>query len=200
MSTTALASRSGSNPVGVRNCDHPLDLRIRSERRRRASASLDAPGSEPPSFDSLALEAKCLDRLRSRSAQDLSTSDSDLIPLGCDVPLHLSLHPEGAGRDHGPFIRAPRPTTETSDRSFLRRSRTDATCPSSSGVGFRQELAPGGRYPGLTLLLTRFASQVSLDRFYHRLVVGKEARIGPAYFVALASPGSDHLTRPPSRA
>jgi hypothetical protein len=35
-----------------------------------------------PPFDSLALEAKCLDRVRSRSAQDLSTSDSDLIPSG----------------------------------------------------------------------------------------------------------------------
>src|SRR6266508_735708 len=106
MYTTALASRSGSNPVGVRNCDHPLDLRIRSERRRRASASLDAPRSEPPSFDSLALEAKCLDRLRSRSAQDLSTSDSDLIPFGWRQrasfgPSSMAIHTDLTGGQLG---------------------------------------------------------------------------------------------------
>ncbi len=36
------------------------------------------PGKRASAFDSLALEAKCPDRVRSRSAQDLSTSDSDL--------------------------------------------------------------------------------------------------------------------------
>ncbi len=38
------------------------------------------PGKRASAFDSLALEAKCLDRVRSRFAQDLSTLDSDLIP------------------------------------------------------------------------------------------------------------------------
>ncbi len=40
------------------------------------------PGKRASAFDSLALKAKCLDLVQSRSAQDLSTSDSDLIPSG----------------------------------------------------------------------------------------------------------------------
>jgi len=46
-------------------------------------------GSERPPFDSLALEAKWLGRVRSRSAQDSSTSDSDsdLIPWLAAVSL-----------------------------------------------------------------------------------------------------------------
>src|SRR6266540_401797 len=35
---------------GVRNCDHALDLWIRSGRRRRAGASLDGLRSERPPF------------------------------------------------------------------------------------------------------------------------------------------------------
>jgi hypothetical protein len=44
------------DPVGVRNCDHALDLRIRSGRVRRASASLDAREASFRHFDSLARE------------------------------------------------------------------------------------------------------------------------------------------------
>jgi len=35
-------------PVGLRNCDHALDLRIRIRRQRRASASLDAREASVP--------------------------------------------------------------------------------------------------------------------------------------------------------
>jgi hypothetical protein len=65
--------------IGVRNCDHALDLWIRSGRRRRAGASLDGLRGERPPF-LVALEARCLDRVRSRSAQVFSTSDSDSSP------------------------------------------------------------------------------------------------------------------------
>ncbi len=49
------------------------------------------PGKRASAFDSLALEAKCLGRVRSRSAQDLSTSDSDLIPSGWRQGASLGL-------------------------------------------------------------------------------------------------------------
>ena len=39
------------------------------------------PGKGASAMRFAVLEAKSLDRVRSRSAQDLTTSDSDLIPL-----------------------------------------------------------------------------------------------------------------------
>jgi hypothetical protein len=58
------ASASVPSPVGVRNCDHALDLRIRSGRRRRASAPLDATEESVRHSIRLPCWRKCLDRVR----------------------------------------------------------------------------------------------------------------------------------------
>src|SRR6266508_5384440 len=64
----------GGNPPG-----DFMRLRIRSGATETSQRPFGSAGSEYPPFDSLALQAECPDRVRSRSAQDLSTSDSDLI-------------------------------------------------------------------------------------------------------------------------
>jgi hypothetical protein len=74
------AESVNEQPVGVRNSDHALDLRIRSGRRRRASDSKGAREASPAiRFAYLGCRTA---RVRSRSVQDLSPSDSDLSQLG----------------------------------------------------------------------------------------------------------------------
>jgi hypothetical protein len=70
-------------PVGVRNCDHALDLRIRSGRRRRP-LPLRMPGKRV-----VAIRFGCLGdgtalTLCGAVPKDLSPADSDLITRVCD--------------------------------------------------------------------------------------------------------------------
>ena len=68
--------------VGVRNCDHALDLRIRSGRRRRASA-LWMPRKRVCGIRfACHVGGNALTACGPFRPQDLSTSDSDLIHSG----------------------------------------------------------------------------------------------------------------------
>jgi len=110
--TAAGVARVGFEGVGVRNSDHALDLRIRSGRRRRASDSKEAREASVRHSIGLPWLPNC--RVRSRSVQDLSPSDSDLSQLGWRRGSHSGFR-EGDSRrsDRRPDRAKPQVTRVT---------------------------------------------------------------------------------------